>query len=400
MLSSIFRNSPPGSTVWSEDSASAVHDTDSGKFVYNKRRPLPAKAFLLIGDGKKLKVECFESLGVVLHCKDDVRMTLETVAVVLGLAFDLMYFNCIQKKRDILVNRDGTWILNGRVHFVKLQAGNYIQATRVEHGAGPPAMVPAMMRPGQQRSINSNDLHISLAHTNDANARETAKQMGIKVTGTWDTATTVARRRRSGAPSRAPFVGEVPTWGSGAVVDTAAAAVVAAPSPARVAGSGVFPAASARKAAGAPASATGAAASAAATATAAAATAAIPPDRAGGTVAARGGISPTPPVDWTTARHDQRPETATTQRRRYQVTPAGTRSGLWRTGMSEAFALLEAYENILSPPDRRRTVTPNCQRLWLATPETYTQAHAGPHGRNWGAAERKEFTGLPANGTS
>ena len=81
------------------------------------------------------------------------------------------------------MNRDGTWILDGRVHFVKLSAGDYIQATWVEHGAGPPAMVAAMMRPGQQRSINSDDLHISLGHTNDDIERETAKQMGIKVTG-------------------------------------------------------------------------------------------------------------------------------------------------------------------------------------------------------------------------
>ena len=40
------------------------------------------------------------------------------------------------------------------------------------------------MRPGQQRSINSDDLHISLGHTNDTNARKTAKQMWMKVTDT------------------------------------------------------------------------------------------------------------------------------------------------------------------------------------------------------------------------
>ena len=148
MLSSIFPNSPSGSTVWIGDSASSVHGTGSGKFVYNKRRPPPPVASLLIGDGRKLKVECFGSLDVVLHCEDDVQVTLENVAVVPGLAFDLMSFSCIQEKHDILMNRDGTWILNGRVHFVKLPAGNYIRATRVENGADSPAMVAAMMRPG------------------------------------------------------------------------------------------------------------------------------------------------------------------------------------------------------------------------------------------------------------
>ena len=45
-------------------------------------------------------------------------------------------------------------------------------------------------------------------------------------------------------------------------------------------------------------------------------------------------VFPTPPVDWTTARHDQPPETATTQRRQYQASPTVTRSGSRRTGIS------------------------------------------------------------------
>ena len=106
------------------------------------------------------------------------------------------------------------------------------------------------------------------------------------------------------------FVGEVPTWGGGAVEDASAVVSAVAPAAATVTGSGVFPAASARGAAGAPASAAIAAVSAAATATAVVAVAAvIPPERARGTAEARGGVSPTPPVDWTTARHDQPPKT-------------------------------------------------------------------------------------------
>ena len=165
------------------DSASSVYGAVFSKFVCNNRRPLPAEAFLLTGDGRKLKVECFGSLDVVLHCKDDVRVTLENVAVVPGLAFNLIVLTDTQGKHHILMNREGTWIHNGRVHFVKLPAGNYIQVTRVEHGAGSSATVAAMMRPGQQQNIDNDDLHISLGHTNNANARENAKQMEIMVTG-------------------------------------------------------------------------------------------------------------------------------------------------------------------------------------------------------------------------
>ena len=45
MLSSSIPKSPPGTTVWIGDSTSSVNGTGSGKFVYNKRRSLPAESF-------------------------------------------------------------------------------------------------------------------------------------------------------------------------------------------------------------------------------------------------------------------------------------------------------------------------------------------------------------------
>ena len=183
-LSSLFPHPPPGSSIWVGDSGSSVHGTGSDQFVYNKRLPRPGETYLHIGNGHKLKVEWFGSLDVVLHCKEDVPVTLEDVAAVPSLAFDLMSINCINERYDVLTNREGAWLLNGRVHFVKSPTGNYIAATRVKHrSADPPAMVAAMMRPGPPRSMNCDDLHFSLGHTNDGNARETAKQRGIKVTG-------------------------------------------------------------------------------------------------------------------------------------------------------------------------------------------------------------------------
>ena len=183
-LSSLFPHAPPGSSIWVGDSGSSVHGTGSDQFVYNKRLPRPEETYLHIGNGHKLKVEWFGSLGIVLHCKEDVPVTLADVAVVPFLAFDLMSINCIQERYDVLMNREGAWLLNGRVHFVKSPTGNYIAATRVKHrSADPPAMVAAMMRPGPQRGMNCDDLHFSLGHTNDDNARETAKQRDIKVTG-------------------------------------------------------------------------------------------------------------------------------------------------------------------------------------------------------------------------
>ena len=111
-------------------------------------------------------------------------MTLEDVAVVPSLAFDLMSISCVQERYDVHMNREGAWLLNGQVHFVKSPTGNYIAATRVKHRtADPPAMVAAMMRPEPQRSMNCDDLHFSLDHTNNDNVRETAEQSSIKATG-------------------------------------------------------------------------------------------------------------------------------------------------------------------------------------------------------------------------
>ena len=195
-------------------------------------------------------------------------------------------------------------------------------------------------------------------------------------------------------PYRAPFVEEVPTWRGGAVVDAAAAAV--APAAATVTGSGVFPAASTSGAEGAPAStvvaaatvpgsgvfpaasARGAAGAPASAAVTAASAAMIPPDGARETAAARGGVFPTPPVDWTTARRDQPLETATTQRRRYQVSPAVTRSGSRRTGMSGAFALLEADEQMVrflatGPEADGDPELPAALACDLETPGTYAR---------------------------
>ena len=124
--------------------------------------------------------------------------------------------------------------------------------------------------------------------------------------------------------------------GSGGVMDASAAASPAALAVATMNGSGVFPAASARGATGVPES-----------RVTAAAAAAIPPDGAGGTVEARGGVCPTPRVDWTTDHHHQRPEVTTTQQRRIQVTPAVTSSGSRRNGVSGAFAMLDADEEVI-----------------------------------------------------
>ena len=140
----------------------------------------------MLGDGKYMPVGFYGDLDLDLHGEQDVRVTLTNVAVVSGLAFDIMSFNRMQERHEIILNRAGASIFGRRVRFKKFRAGNFIQATRVPHDDArpqPPAMVAAMTRPGPPSSMNMNDFHNSLGHANVKALYEIAKQMGIKLTG-------------------------------------------------------------------------------------------------------------------------------------------------------------------------------------------------------------------------
>ena len=120
-----------------------------------------------------------------MHCEQDVRVTLTNVAAEPGLAFDIMSSNRMQERHEIILNRAGASMVEGRERFQKFRAGNFIQANRVPHDYARPqpyAMVAAMMRPGPPSSMDVNDLHNSLGHANIKALYETAKQMGIKLT--------------------------------------------------------------------------------------------------------------------------------------------------------------------------------------------------------------------------
>ena len=138
------------------------------------------------GDGKCMPVGFYGDLDLDLYCEQDVRVTLTNVAVVPALSFDIMSFNRMQERHEIILNRAGASMLGGRMRFKKFRAGSVTQATCVPHDDArpqPPAMVAAMMQPGLPSSINVNDFHNSLGHVNVKALYETAKQMGIKLTG-------------------------------------------------------------------------------------------------------------------------------------------------------------------------------------------------------------------------
>ena len=185
-ISSLFTNRRPGSTIFLGDTGAVIHGVSSADCVYNRRKLRSWERYLMLGDGKCMPVGFYGDLDLDLHCEQDVRVTLTNVAVVPGFAFDAMSFNRMQEKHEIILNGAGASMLGGRVRFKNFRAGNFIQATRVPHDDASlhsPAMVAAMMRPGAPSSMNVNDFHNSLGHANVKALYETAKQMGIKLTG-------------------------------------------------------------------------------------------------------------------------------------------------------------------------------------------------------------------------
>ena len=226
-ISSLFANRRPGSTIFLGDTGAVIHGVSSADCVYNRRQPRPWERYLMLGDGKCMTVDFYGDLDVDLRCEQDVRVTLTNVAVVPGLAFDIMSFNRMQEKHEIILNGAGASMLGGRARFKTFRAGNFFQATRVPHddtSPHAPAMVAAMMRPGAPSSMDVNDFHNSLGHANIKTLYEAAKQLGIKLTGI-----------PFGYHHQA-FQGEVPTWGWGAITSSrswssTAASPGAAPNP-------------------------------------------------------------------------------------------------------------------------------------------------------------------------
>ena len=71
-------------------------------------------------------------------------------------------------------------LLNGSLTFTRRESGSYVRATRINADA---AIAAAVLAPRRMQHVDIHDLHVSLAHSYAVTLRDTARQMGIKVTG-------------------------------------------------------------------------------------------------------------------------------------------------------------------------------------------------------------------------
>ncbi|CAM9775298.1 unnamed protein product, partial [Hapterophycus canaliculatus] len=51
------------------DSGASIHCVRDAQHVRNQRAPRPGEEYMVVGDGNKLRVECFGDLDLVLHCE-------------------------------------------------------------------------------------------------------------------------------------------------------------------------------------------------------------------------------------------------------------------------------------------------------------------------------------------
>lgn len=154
------------------DSAASDHCTGGCAYFYNKRPSTSDETFLSIGDGKRMELELFGRLGVVVHGADEVTATLRNVTFVPGVPFDLFSLNVIREEHVITLGHNRAHMINGRASFRKEKFGNYVEATRAASHKNPPALVAVLLRPGDQIRIDVDDLNCSFGHAHDVVLRE------------------------------------------------------------------------------------------------------------------------------------------------------------------------------------------------------------------------------------
>ena len=138
-LPSAFVGQPVGvdqvNDVWIGDSGATTHMTRSAELMYDTKPPSPHRSRIILGDGSIRKVQFVGKLDLVFHSKTDYLVTLHDVSFVPDLGFNLFSFHVVQEKHEIILNKSGAHLLDGRLVFPRRRNGSSLRATRVMQGA-------------------------------------------------------------------------------------------------------------------------------------------------------------------------------------------------------------------------------------------------------------------------
>ena len=121
----------------------------------------------------------------MFHSRTDHPVTLHDVSFVLYLGFNLFSFHVVQEEREIILNKTGAHLLNGRLVFPRRSNGSSLRATRVMPGvhasasntlatfADPPS-------PVQYRSVTSPVAHETSSGDSSCRTSNASAGMGEK----------------------------------------------------------------------------------------------------------------------------------------------------------------------------------------------------------------------------
>ena len=138
-LPSAFVGQPVGvdqvNDVWIGDSGATIPITRNADMMYDTKPPSHHRSRIILGDGSIRRVQFVGKLYLVFHSRIDHPVTLYDVYFVPDLGFDLFSFHVVQEKHEIILNKTGAHLLNGRLVFPRRSNGSSLRATRVMPGA-------------------------------------------------------------------------------------------------------------------------------------------------------------------------------------------------------------------------------------------------------------------------
>ena len=167
--------------------------------MYGTRPPSLHRSRIILGDGSIRKVQFVGKLDLVFYSRTDHPVTLHDVSFVPDLGFNMFAFHVVQEKHEIILNKTGAYLLNGRLVFPRRSNGSSQRATRVMPGVHASAINALATfveppSPVQYRSVTFPVAHETSSLSSSCRTRNAGAGMG-------ETSYIAARKKREESES-------------------------------------------------------------------------------------------------------------------------------------------------------------------------------------------------------
>ena len=159
--------------------------TRNADMMYDTKPPSPHRSRVILGDGFMRKVQFVGKLDLVFHSRTEHPVTLHDLSFVPDLGFNLFSFHAVQEKHEIILNKTGAHLLNGRLVFPRRSNGSSLGATRVmpaAHASASNALATFTDPPSrvQYRSVTSPVAHETSSTSRSGRTSNAGAGMGGK----------------------------------------------------------------------------------------------------------------------------------------------------------------------------------------------------------------------------